>query len=136
MKQLIFLLIPLLSLIACDSSETATPMGEIEIKANIGPLCPTANVSDKTPCGYSIEKLNEIYSNYTLKILAEKNGSETEVYSTKLSYSDKVTKALPLGKYNISVNHQTVAATTNLQTFTVSSAEKQILELNIDTGIR
>lgn len=121
---------------SCESAEVAAPMGEIEIRANIGPLCPVANVTDQTPCGFSVEKLNEIYSNYTLKILAEKNGTETEVYSTKLSYSNKVIKALPMGTYKIDVNNQTATVSTSKQAFTISSVEKQIIDLEVDTGIR
>lgn len=136
MKYLSLLFIPLITLLACESAEVATPMGEIEIRANIGPLCPVANVTDSTPCGYSVERLNEIYGNYTLKIMTEKNGSKTEVYSTKLSYPAKVIKALPMGTYSIDVNNQTVTVNTDVEAFTISSTEKQILNLEIDTGIR
>lgn len=123
-------------LFSCESAEVAAPMGEIEIRANIGPLCPVANVTDTMPCGFSVEKLNEIYSNYTLKILAEKNGTMTEVYSTKLSYSNNVVKALPMGTYTIDVNNQTANVSTSKEAFTINSTEKQILNLEIDTGIR
>ena len=136
MKYLSILLIPVLMLLACESSEVAAPMGEIAIIANIGPLYPVANATDTTPCGYSVEKLNEIYGNYTLKILTEKNGTKIEVYSTKLSYPAKVIKALPMGTYSIDVNNQTTTVNTDVEAFTISSTEKQILNLEIDTGIR
>lgn len=136
MKYLSILLVPALMLLACESAEVATPMGEIEIRANIGPLCPVANVTDTTPCGLSEAELNEIYSSYTLKILAEKSGIETEIYSTKLSYTNKVVKELPMGEYIIYINNQTTTVNTDVEAFTISSTEKQILVLEIDTGIR
>ena len=136
MKYLSLLLVLLVMLLACESAEVTTPMGEIEIRANIGPLCPVANATDTTPCGYTIERLNEIYSNYTLKIMAEKNGTKAEIYSTKLSYPAIVVKALPMGQYSIDVNNQTTVVNTNIEIFTITSTEKQVLNLKIDTGVR
>ena len=136
MKYLLLLLFPLAAIIACAAEDEPTPMAEIEIRATIGPLCPVANVTDQTPCGFSVTKLNEIYGSYTLKILSDKGDGGTEVFSTKLMYPAKIIKSLPMGNNSIQVNDQTTAVITGIESFAINSVAKQIIELNIDTGIR
>lgn len=128
----------ILILIGCAAVDVR-PLGIVEGKVIIGPLCGYAlDPNSDNPCRLTNEELDRIYGEYTV-ILSNANGSITPLRK-KLDRTGVFLFEVEEGSYNVYLessvqNALAFSAKTNIEkTVKVSSQQRVLVELNVNTG--
>lgn len=141
--KLLTLLLSFVFLVSCNAS-FLPPDASIDVKVSIGPLCgniPSSEVltnNNGNQCGLSNEALDKIYGNYNVNI----KDSKGNIITKKLDHTG-------LASFDVAADTYTVYAESSIQdafkftkaseltkTIVLSKLQKQIININIQTGLQ
>lgn len=129
----------------CEGVDVA-PMGTIEGKVTIGPLCgivPSGTLGGdrNNPCGLSDEALNKIYAEYKV-VLGDANAPQVKLKDFVLDRTGTFKFEIPEGDYQVEVQKVDGSAVGINNSQKNTTAAKVIknqttkIEINVNTGIR
>jgi hypothetical protein len=114
----------------CDNKKNTNP-GFLEGIISIGPICPVERIPPDPSCLPTAET----YKAYPVGVYTA-NG-QTELLELKPSLDGSFTVELPQGTYLVKIAFSSRIGGSNLPVeISITSQEKTLLNINIDTGIR
>jgi hypothetical protein len=146
MKIKLFIISALFLFTNCENVDVQ-PIGTVEGKVTIGPLCgivpvgTTGGDRNGNPCGFSDEAMNKIYGEY--KVVLSSTVTKTAIKNVVLNKTGEFKFEIVEGEYSVEV--QKVDGSTigirqtpdkYLQTTKVTKNQTTKLEFSVDTGIR
>jgi hypothetical protein len=138
------LIINILFLFTNCENVDVTPMGTIEGKVTIGPLCgivPAIIENRSNPCGLSDEALNKIYAEYKV-VLNATGTTKTTKQDFVLNKSGIFKFEVPEGDYQVEIQKVDGSdvginnSQKNTTTVKVTKSQTTKIEINVGTGIR
>lgn len=134
MKTLmIFGVINLIALLACKTDDITVESGSLDLKVNIGPLCPVE------PCTKTAAELKQVYEAYSFTLSNVKDKSIALQQNLSYDGTKGVLKStnIAVGDYELNIKPENIFTKRGFpKTVTIEKNKVTTLEIDIDTGLR